>query len=66
MGVMRFRPETKYIYLASFHPGLTPQAVAEATGFDLDVGDAAETAAPTPEELRILREEVDPERIFLR
>jgi glutaconate CoA-transferase subunit B len=66
MGVMRFRPDTKAIYLASFHPGVTPQAVAGATGFTLDIKDAAETAAPTPQELRILRDEVDPEKIFLK
>jgi len=66
MGVMRFRPETKEAYLAGFHPGLTPQAVAEATGFPLDVEDATETPLPAAEELRILREDVDPEKIFLR
>jgi glutaconate CoA-transferase subunit B len=66
MGVMRFRPDTKAIYLASYHPDVTPQAVAEATGFTLDIEDATKTAPPTRQELRILREEVDPERIFLR
>ena len=66
MGVMRFRPETKGIYLASYHPGLTAQAVAQATGFPLDIEGAVETPRPTVEELRILREDVDPERVFLR
>ena len=66
IGVMRFRPENKEAYLASFHPGLTPQAVAEATGFPLAVTGATETPPPAAEELRILREDVDPERIFLR
>jgi glutaconate CoA-transferase subunit B len=65
MGVMRFRPKTKEAYLTSFHPGLTPGAVAKATGFDLDTQGAVETPPPTPRELRILREEVDPEGIFL-
>jgi glutaconate CoA-transferase subunit B len=65
-GVMRFRPDTKAMYLASYHPGLTPQAVAEDTGFYLDIDHAGETPPPTLEELRILREEVDPERIFLK
>jgi glutaconate CoA-transferase subunit B len=66
MGVIRFRAGTKLPYLASFHPGLTPRAVAEETGFALDIGQAAETTPPMEEELRILREVVDPERIFLR
>lgn len=65
-GVMRFRADTKAMYLASCHPGLTPQAVAEDTGFSLDIEQAGETPLPTLEELRILREEVDPERIFLK
>jgi glutaconate CoA-transferase subunit B len=66
MGVMRFREDSKAAYLASYHPGLTPRDVARETGFPLDIGEAAETPPPTPEELRILREDVDPERIFLR
>jgi glutaconate CoA-transferase subunit B len=66
MGVLRFRPDTHATYLASYHPGLSPQALAEATGFPLDTDGAAETPAPTAQELRILREEVDPERIFLK
>jgi glutaconate CoA-transferase subunit B len=62
---MRFRPDSKAVYLSSFHPGLTPEAVARETGFSLEVGEAVETIPPTAEELRILREEVDPEGIFL-
>ncbi len=65
-AVMRFRPATHAIYLASYHPGLTPQAVAADTGFPLDTEGAVETPIPTPEELRILREVVDPERVFLK
>jgi len=65
-GVMRFRPDTKEIYLASYHPGLSAQQVAEDTGFALDISEAVETPLPGAEELRILREVVDPERVFLR
>jgi len=64
-GVMRFRPDSREMYLASYHPGLTAQAVAEDTGFPLDVRQATETPRPTAEELRILRHVVDPERVFL-
>jgi glutaconate CoA-transferase subunit B len=64
-GLMRFRPATRLMYLESFHPGLTAKAVADDTGFNLDIVGAGETPAPTPEEVRILREQVDPERIFL-
>jgi len=65
-GVMRFHPDSKEMYLASYHPGLTAQAVADDTGFPLDTTGATETPAPTPAELHILREVVDPERVFLK
>ncbi len=65
-GVMRFRPDTQAMYLASYHPGLTARAVAEDTGFALDIEGATETPVPTPDEIRILREVVDPERVFLK
>ena len=66
MGVMRFRDDTKTMYLAHYHPGLTARAVADQTGFALDVRDATETPVPDRDELRILREGVDPEKVFLR
>ncbi len=65
-GVLRFRPDSKEMYLASYHPGLTIQQVLDDTGFPLDPSEAVETPPPTPAELRILREDVDPERIFLK
>jgi len=65
-GVLRFRPDTHQMYLASYHPGLTPVAVAAETGFPLNIQDAVETPIPMPEELRILRYVIDPERVFLR
>jgi glutaconate CoA-transferase subunit B len=66
MGVMRFRPDTRIMYLESFHPGLSAQSVADETGFPLDIEEAVETPLPSLDELHILREIVDPERIFLR
>lgn len=65
-GVMRFDPKTKAMYLASYHPGLTAQAVADDTAFPLETARATETPVPGEEELRILRQVVDPERIFLK
>jgi glutaconate CoA-transferase subunit B len=65
MGVIRFWADTKSPYLASYHPGLSADRVAAETGFALDVDSASVTAPPTAEELRILRDLVDPERVFL-
>ncbi len=53
--------------LAALHPGATVEAARENTGWPLKV--AAElrtTPAPTAEELRILREELDPQGIYLK
>jgi glutaconate CoA-transferase subunit B len=65
MGVMRFKPETKEMYLDRTYPGIAAEEVAQATGFELDITKACEASVPTAEELRILRDLVDPERVFL-
>src|SRR5262245_32012792 len=60
LAVLDFHPGTKRMRVVSLHPGITPNRVREATGFPLEDGDkVTETAAPTAEELTILREEVD-------
>jgi glutaconate CoA-transferase subunit B len=55
------------MYLASMHPGVTLEEVRDNTGWDLDVADDLEqTRPPTPEELRLVRDELDPEGIYSR
>jgi len=67
MGILRFHPETREMYLESHHPGVTIEKVKENTGWDLKVSDhVRETERPTPELIRILREELDPTGIFLK
>jgi glutaconate CoA-transferase, subunit B len=48
--------------IESLHPGVDAQTVVDATGFELAVpsGEIAATAEPTGEQLRLLREEIDP------
>jgi acyl CoA:acetate/3-ketoacid CoA transferase beta subunit len=47
--------------IASLHPGVEAQTVVEKTGFELDVpADVPTTEEPTPDELRLLRESIDP------
>jgi glutaconate CoA-transferase subunit B len=65
LGVMKFHETTKEMYLSEYYPGITIDKVVENTGFDIDVSQAVEAAAPTTEELRILREEVDPQKLIL-
>jgi hypothetical protein len=47
--------------LTSYHPGVTPERVQARTGFELELSPGlCETPPPTGEELRLLREEIDP------
>lgn len=48
------------VTVLSIHPGVDPATVAENTGFALDVDGAPATRVPTEEELRLIREELDP------
>ena len=67
MAVLGFDPETREAALLSVHPGISAQAVQEHTGFPLRMpSQVPETPLPTPEELRLLREEIDPRGVYLR
>ena len=62
---MRFDPNSCEAYLASYHPGHSVQEVVDATPWDLKVADdVCETEPPTVEELRIIREVLDPARMM--
>lgn len=61
LGVFDFATPDRSMRLASVHPGVTVERIREATGFELTVPDEVEpTREPTPEELRLIREVVDP------
>ena len=61
MAVMGFHPVSKRMRVESLHPGVTRDQVTANTGFALlwSTG-LGVTPEPTDEELRILRDEVDP------
>ena len=66
LAVMGFDDETKTMRVESLHPGIDLETVRDNTGFDLPaVDDLAETLAPTPEQLTVLRDEVDPRRLII-
>ncbi|MDD5171102.1 MAG: ketoacid-CoA transferase, partial [Syntrophales bacterium] len=65
MAVMAFEEESKKMYLKSFYPGITPEKVLENMEFEVDISRAREEEPPTEYELRILREEIDPQRLIL-
>ena len=66
--VMDFHPESKAMRLKSLHPGVSLETVQESTGFEvlLPEGGIPTTDPATAEELRILREDVDPTSMRLR
>lgn len=63
--VMKFDDETKKMYLFEYYPGISIEKIVENTGFEIDVSRASESVPPSQEELRVLREEVDPQRLIL-
>jgi len=66
LGVIGFDDETKRMRVESVHQGVTREKVVESTGFELLWAPAAsETPPPTEDELRVLREEVDPYRYII-
>ncbi|HEX8100758.1 MAG TPA: CoA-transferase [Actinomycetota bacterium] len=67
LGVYRFRPRTGQMFLASLHPGVKLDQIRDATSWELDASEEAEeTPPPTPEELRLIREELDPNGAYTR
>ena len=61
LAVMSFEEKTCRMQVESLHPGVTVEQVRENTEFELgQVAHVAETVPPEKEELRVLREEVDP------
>jgi acyl CoA:acetate/3-ketoacid CoA transferase beta subunit len=64
LGVFDFATPDRRMRLASVHPGVSVDDVVGQTGFELAVdGEVPETRTPTPEELRLVRERIDPERL---
>jgi len=65
--IFGFDPETKLVKLRALHPGVTLEEVIENTGFihDWVPRDVPETQAPTDEEVRLIREVIDPRGVLI-
>jgi len=64
LGVFDFATPDKVMRLASVHPGVSVDDVVAATGFALVVpDDVPQTRLPTPEELDLLRNVLDPKSL---
>ena len=65
LGLLQPNEEGELV-LTALHPGVTFERVKENTGWDLKQSEACMvTEPPNPEELRILREELDPGGIYI-
>jgi glutaconate CoA-transferase subunit B len=63
--VFRFDPATGEMILQSLYPGVDLAEVEEKVGWDLRVAsDLQGSAPPSPDELRLLREELDPQGLY--
>jgi len=60
--VFGFHPVTKQMQIETLHPGVSRSDVESATGFNLDSSEKVppRTARPSDEEIRLLREVIDP------
>jgi glutaconate CoA-transferase subunit B len=66
LAVLGYHPQTRRMEVHSLHPGVSLEMVRDRTGFELGIREPlAVTLPPSPEELRLLREEVDPHRYLL-
>jgi glutaconate CoA-transferase subunit B len=65
LAVMGFDDRTREMILEAWFPGRSPADVQERMEFEVDVSRARELEPPTERELKILREEVDPQRLIL-
>ena len=64
-AVLRFDEKTKEAYLASYHPDSSIEEIKDLTPWDLKISpDVHETEPPRPEELKALREVLDPFRMI--
>ncbi len=64
-AIMKFDETTKAMYLAEYYPGVSVREITAEIDFEIDTSRAKESTPPTAEELRILREQVDPQRLIL-
>ena len=63
LGVLDLSGPEGTMRLLSVHPGVTVEDVQSQTGFELHTDDVVESRLPTDEELRLIREVLDPKNL---
>ena len=67
LGTYTFDEATGEMTLTTLHPGVTLEQVRDNMGWEPSVaGDLGETPAPSDEELRLIREELDPGGVYTK
>ena len=64
LGIMRF-DHNKRMYLSEYYPGVSVSEIIEQTGFPIDVSKAVESEPPSPLALELLRNKIDPNRMYI-
>ncbi len=65
LGVMAFESTTKRMYVQNHFEYTNPEEIQTCTGFEIDTSRSQVEPPPTEEELKTLRERVDPLRLIL-
>jgi acyl CoA:acetate/3-ketoacid CoA transferase beta subunit len=67
LAVLGFDEESRRMKLETLHPGVELQEVIDNTGFELIIPtNIGETVPPTTAELKLLREDIDPDRFYIK
>ena len=66
LAVMGYHPQSKRMMLLATQPDVSIQEVVDNTGFELLLADQiSENSPPSADELKILREQVDKEKLYI-
>jgi len=65
-AIFGFHPESKRMMLVSIHPGNTLEDVVNTMGFKPEIPSSIPfTEVPSSEQLRLIREQIDPKRMYM-
>ena len=65
-AIFRFDSVSGRMYLSGHYPGITPAAVAAQVGFEIETCRSREVPPPLDEEIRLLREKIDPLGLIIK
>jgi glutaconate CoA-transferase subunit B len=61
---MKYDDDSKIMYVDKLFPGVSSEDIKNNTGFDIDVSRASENEQLLVEEIKILREKIDPLNVY--